>query len=67
MGVCCTREDNKNKSIDVPPATSTEPSNVSTHKEQIMLTDNDNSVVITSYIMNTEINYNVKYKPRKKV
>ncbi len=65
MGVCCSREDNKNKCIDVPPSTSTEPSPVNSGKDRIMLTDNDNSVIITSYNANTELHYNVKYRPRK--
>jgi hypothetical protein len=65
MGVCCTREENKNKCFDVPPSTSTEPSPVNSDKERIMVTDNDNSVVIKSFNPNTELHYNVKYKPRK--
>jgi hypothetical protein len=61
MRVCCTREENRNKCIDVPPATSTEPSPVKSDKERILITENDNSFVITSYNINTDINYNVKY------
>ncbi len=63
MGVCCTREDNKNKCIDVPPSTDQTP--VTSEKDRIIVDENDNTVVITSYNTNSEINYNVKYKPRK--
>lgn len=67
MGVCCTRQDNQNKCIDVPPAISTEPSAINSDKERILITENDNSVVITQYNTNSDISYNVKYKPRKKI
>ncbi len=64
MGVCCTREDNKNKCIDVPPATNDQ-TPVTSEKDRIVIDENDNSVVITSFNTNTELHYNVKYKPRK--
>jgi hypothetical protein len=66
MGVCCSREDNKNKCIDVPAATSTDASLVNSDKERMLINENDNSIVITSYNSNSDLNYNVKYKPRAK-
>jgi hypothetical protein len=64
MGVCCTREENKN-AIDVPPSVPLLLNPLSTDKNRIFSSEMDNSIIVTSNLANTDFTYNVKYKPRK--
>jgi hypothetical protein len=75
MGICLTTEDNSNKVIDVPSSID-DTSQLNNNKQNLSRNINtgnqtnnnitDSSILVSSNNVNTEIVYNVKYKPRAK-
>ena len=74
MGTCLTTVDNSDKVIDIPSSTDeanqlNNQQNRSKNLNSLNNTSNtitDNSILVSSNNVNTEIAYNVKYKPRTK-